>query len=483
MKGGDDLYLLIRSLSPAEKRTFTIHARRHMDEPHYLRLFEVLERLEDYDEDVIMDAFRGTAAEHHLPVVRHHLFAELITCLHRLPAEHGPTADLQHDAQAVAFLASRGCATTAERRLRKTILEARLLELPTVMLDLCSVHRSLHMGSPRLLRSILDDERHAMAMLAEHQSTALALLASEGALASFRLHGSARNLGDLHDGHTGIAQGATRLGRLRRERVRSRLSLIQGDLGKAKTHLIRALQHVIDVPHLADSHTADVVDLCCDCIDEACQADDMELLESVRVVLEAVATSSCGLPARRALAAVDTMADVARAVHRPNPMDTGIRRRARRDEDEVRRFLPVRARTSWDVRAAAFDILDDEPRSALMRCNDVLNDSSARAGNPLWYAQAHILCAAAHWALGNTDYLPTYVRATIRKAERKTLFSKEDLNVLRLILRMATGDDASVNAARSVLGTTRTPCSDVVALWFDEHTSGPHEQTLHVRAA
>lgn len=483
MKGGDDLYLLIRSLSPAEKRTFTIHARRHMDEPHYLRLFEVLESLDEYTEDAVLDVFRGTAAENNLSVVRHHLFAELITCLHRLPAEHGPTADLQHDAQAVAFLASRGCATTAERRLRRTILEARHLELPTVILDLCSVHRSLHMGSPRMLRSILDDERQAMAMLEEHQSTALALLSSETALAAYRLHGTVRHIDSLGDGHQGIAQGMTRVGRMRRERVRSRLCLIKGDITRAYDHLLRALQHVIDVPLLADSHTADVVDLCSDCIDEACLANNMSLLDAVLQTLEAIASSNCSLPARRALAAVDTMADAAKAIHQPDPTDTGVRHRARRDADDVMRFLPARARTSWNVRLAACDLLDDKPRSALVRCNDVLNDAEARTGNPVWYAQAHVICSMAHWALGNVDYLPTYIRSTIRKAERKTLFAKTDIAVLRLIQRMAVSDKSSALAARELLAMEQTPCSAVVALWFDEHNPWPHERAVHVRAA
>lgn len=482
MSRGDDLYLLIRSLSPAEKRTFTIHARRHMDEPHYLSLFETLGRMDVYDESVVRHTFEGTSAERHLPVIRHQLLAELITCLHRLPAEQGPTSELHHEVRAISFLASRGCVQTAERRLRKALAAAQRLELPMVMLDLCREQRRLAGGNHRLVRAIVVEETAAMAEAQELHALQQALDTSTAALATLRLHGT-NEVPAVPDGPY-----RTRVARVRALRLRAQAALATGDTAVAMANYRAALEVVAGAPYLADAHSMDTVDLLLETAAEGALAMDRPLVHEALACTESALGADLGAPVRKTMDVVYAVIALAARMLDPAADDDGTTVAGTLAiEDDVVRLLPQQALPFWYCLRASVDLLDGRGREGLAVINVALNDNDGRLLNPRWFAQVHILNVLAHAQLDNTDYIAVCIRSAIRKAERKTLFTAADLRLLRLLSRHL--DPASVRPAagraalRSDCAHLPTPIQAIVLAWIDMMSGDRPEKRDRARAA
>ena len=59
----ESLFELIRSLTKSEKRYFKLLASRHTigDENNYVRLFDAIDRQEEYDEESLFKEFKGEA--------------------------------------------------------------------------------------------------------------------------------------------------------------------------------------------------------------------------------------------------------------------------------------------------------------------------------------------------------------------------------------------------------------------------------------
>ena len=78
----DPLFRLIKSLSKAEKRHFKLYANRTMSsqERKFLQLFDALDKLPDYDDEVLVDKLPGINKSN-LPHLKRHLFKQLLTSL------------------------------------------------------------------------------------------------------------------------------------------------------------------------------------------------------------------------------------------------------------------------------------------------------------------------------------------------------------------------------------------------------------------
>jgi hypothetical protein len=429
MRGTDELHHLILSLTPAEKRMFTIHARRHMDDPHYLDLFDALAEMNTYDEDTIRTRFAGTMVDKHYAVVRHHLLAEILTCLHRMPAERGAISTLHHEIDGVNFLLSRGCTATAERRLRRALAIAHRFELPAFIVDLCAIQRRTLLGTPRVQRAILDEEHTALTALQDlHDATRMFDIADR--LNAERLLGADVAIPDDLPRH---ATSLTHVARLRRERALWRMALIIHDPDRTRTHLHGALQTLRDMIDIADAHLADVIDVLLDVADEASLQGAHDIMSAaLDHCIEIIDHTETSPASVRLLRIVEDHIRVALAVHADGDMCEADVLTIRRDDD-VRRHLPRRATYAWSIRSAALALANDDPTLALERVNELLQDTTMRSLAPRWYGQLLLLNVTVHDALGNREYLPYCVRGTLRKNERRFLLTKEECRVVRSI--------------------------------------------------
>src|SRR5690349_13059370 len=74
MKVSDDLYLLIRSMSKSEKRHFKLFASFHAGDKKYLRLFDAMDKLKEYDEKKLKQSFEGERFLKQFSVAKNYLY-------------------------------------------------------------------------------------------------------------------------------------------------------------------------------------------------------------------------------------------------------------------------------------------------------------------------------------------------------------------------------------------------------------------------
>lgn len=83
MKTKDALYDLIKSLTQNEKRYFKIYASRHTigDENKYIKLFEAIDRLNNYDEVKLKTKIKNESFAGHLAASKNYLYNLILECL------------------------------------------------------------------------------------------------------------------------------------------------------------------------------------------------------------------------------------------------------------------------------------------------------------------------------------------------------------------------------------------------------------------
>lgn len=78
----DQLFTLVKSLAKAEKRSFTLYANRFpgASSAKFLQLFEVLDKLPEYDEEQVLKRL-PEVEKRHLPNLKRHLYKQILTGL------------------------------------------------------------------------------------------------------------------------------------------------------------------------------------------------------------------------------------------------------------------------------------------------------------------------------------------------------------------------------------------------------------------
>src|SRR6218665_825199 len=122
-KGSDDLYKLIKALSPAEKGYFKKFADRYSfseKDNNYLKLFELIDAQEEYDEkDLQKHSFVNQ-----LPRQKNYLQNMILRSLQMYDAEASVVIEFENSIQQVRSLISRGQFDLARKLLLKTKKEA-----------------------------------------------------------------------------------------------------------------------------------------------------------------------------------------------------------------------------------------------------------------------------------------------------------------------------------------------------------------------
>jgi hypothetical protein len=89
----DELARLIQSLSKSEKRYFKLFTGLQTGEKGYLRLFDAIDKLGDYDEKKIRKIFEGEDFLKRLPAVKNYLYGQILKSLRVINS--GNTVDSQ----------------------------------------------------------------------------------------------------------------------------------------------------------------------------------------------------------------------------------------------------------------------------------------------------------------------------------------------------------------------------------------------------
>lgn len=158
MKASSDLFDLIHSLSPHEKRYFRRFASQHVigDENNYLRLFDAISKQEVYDEDALRVQFSGEKFIGRLPSEKNYLFGMVLKAMRRYRADKSVDLQVQDLLQDARFLEDRGLYPASQRLLLKARKLARQYERWPLLVQALSRQMEIHVktGAKDLLGDI-----------------------------------------------------------------------------------------------------------------------------------------------------------------------------------------------------------------------------------------------------------------------------------------------------------------------------------------
>lgn len=121
MTPSDDLFRLIQSLTPNEKRYFKVFASRHVadGETNYLRLFDAVEQQQEYDEEIIKMQFEGENFIKHLPSEKRYLQQLILKAMRLFHANSHVNAELNSHLDEAWFLMLKGLYDISAKVVKK----------------------------------------------------------------------------------------------------------------------------------------------------------------------------------------------------------------------------------------------------------------------------------------------------------------------------------------------------------------------------
>lgn len=122
----DSLFLLIKSLTAAEKRHFKLYTLRNQSntEAKFLQLFSVLDAAKEYSEDSLFKKIPAISRQQ-LPNIKAHLYRELLTALRLLHSEKNTEIQIRDQIDFARILYNRGLIIQALKILEKVKVTAK----------------------------------------------------------------------------------------------------------------------------------------------------------------------------------------------------------------------------------------------------------------------------------------------------------------------------------------------------------------------
>ena len=108
MKPSSELFELIKTLTKSEKRFFKLQSSLQSGDKNYVRLFDVIDGMEAYDEDVVKRTFKGEKFINHLPSEKNHLYKIILKALRGYYSETSVASGLKQDIKNIEILYNKG---------------------------------------------------------------------------------------------------------------------------------------------------------------------------------------------------------------------------------------------------------------------------------------------------------------------------------------------------------------------------------------
>lgn len=104
MKPSTDLFDLIQSLSKSEKRFFKLSSSLQSGDKNYLKIFDAVDKQEDYDEDELKKSFKGETFIKHFPSEKNHLYKLILKSLRAYHADNSISSILKQEIKNIEIL-------------------------------------------------------------------------------------------------------------------------------------------------------------------------------------------------------------------------------------------------------------------------------------------------------------------------------------------------------------------------------------------
>ena len=122
------LFLLIKSLSKTEKRYFKLFAGQQGDAQNYLKIFEFIDKMEAYDEQLLREKFAGEPFLKHLHVTKNYLYKLILKGMRNYHSHKTVHSKIQNNLLDIEILHRRELFGQAEKIVDRTIELARRYE-------------------------------------------------------------------------------------------------------------------------------------------------------------------------------------------------------------------------------------------------------------------------------------------------------------------------------------------------------------------
>lgn len=146
MQIDNGLFLLIKSLSPSEKRYFKVFANRHVigEQNEYVLLFNSIDIQTEsgvYNEKALIQDLKRKGCDLALPAAKSYLYGLLLRSMRQFSDENNMQRQLEARLHDIRFLLDKGLTNKAKALLRKAQKLARLYDKPQLLLELFAIER------------------------------------------------------------------------------------------------------------------------------------------------------------------------------------------------------------------------------------------------------------------------------------------------------------------------------------------------------
>ncbi|MES2589709.1 MAG: hypothetical protein V4622_12075 [Bacteroidota bacterium] len=115
MKPSTELFKLVKSLTKSEKRFFKMSSALQSGDKNYLKIFDVIEKQEEYDEEAIKKEFKKETFIKHLPSEKNHLYRLILKSLRSFYSEQSVSSILKQEIKNVEILYNKALYKECEK--------------------------------------------------------------------------------------------------------------------------------------------------------------------------------------------------------------------------------------------------------------------------------------------------------------------------------------------------------------------------------
>ncbi len=119
MKPSNELFALIKSLTKSEKRFFKLQSTLQSGDKNYVRIFDVIEKMQDYDEELLKESFKTEKFIRHLPSEKNHLYKQIMRSLRLFSSEANVSSLLKTEIKNIEILYNKALYSECNKFLER----------------------------------------------------------------------------------------------------------------------------------------------------------------------------------------------------------------------------------------------------------------------------------------------------------------------------------------------------------------------------
>lgn len=104
MKPSNELFELIKTLTKSEKRFFKLQSALQSGDKNYVQLFDLMDKMDEYNEDIVKETFKGEKFIKHLPSEKNHLYKLILKSLRSYYGETSVSSILKQEIKNIEIL-------------------------------------------------------------------------------------------------------------------------------------------------------------------------------------------------------------------------------------------------------------------------------------------------------------------------------------------------------------------------------------------